>query len=193
MTVKSDKSYKIQQAVCWFSVYIMVMIFFVALKRGREMDREDILFLVFSLIIISIAAIGHYILDCRTLVFTEQGICVKIAFYSKMYQWTDFKEKRIMEYDFFRRRGPVGYERGAVFSIHRIRRHLYNVPIEERFSIHLFSRIYVNFPWTNDPDERKKIPMSYPIDEKLFRDKMKEWGVQIDEKRRSINAYNYHR
>ena len=131
---------------------------------------------------------GLFVLNFRTLILSEKGIEVKIAFYSKFYRWQDFIVKKIEYYDGARRPDP-GYYKGAVFSPYIIHKRLIKIPIEERFHIHVFSVVYINFPRDNDPN--RKYTVSYAADENNFRMKMKEWGVDLEESSRR-GSYNTH-
>lgn len=129
--------------------------------------------------------INYWITHGRTIVFSKDGCRVAWLCFSKMYAWADLRTKRYEQYTKFsnlwERNSP--YQYGAVFSPHRVRKAIIDkAATRGPVSFFAFSHIYVYF-YPNDGYEPPKNadPLFFAVNEKLFRQKMQEWGVVLDD------------
>ncbi len=117
----------------------------------------------------------------RTFVLNEYGCTVHFWKYKKLYTWDQLKTKRIEKYN----SRPLinGTYRGyylteAIFCFRKIRKPKFIRPSTYSI-IHPFSCIYINF---NPTPENWKRGRHYEVDEMEFREKMKQWGVELEER-----------
>ncbi len=114
----------------------------------------------------------------KTLIMDERGCTVKLLMFTKFYPWEHFTVKQIVHYqEAYGIR--VSHSKGATF-IHKKIDELQKM-LPEYYSMLLapLSVIYVKFP---EPDIKPGDKLDfYVVDESLFREKMDEWGVELDE------------
>lgn len=116
----------------------------------------------------------------RTLVFGPQGCEVNFLCFSKFYTWDDFKVKRI-EQTSIEWKMPQNYARSAVFAVEEHDRPKRTLPEDYYPFFAPWSVIFVKF-YDSNP-KPKEVYDFYVVDESLFREKMAEWGVELEEVR----------
>ena len=174
MVLKRDKYYKFQVFAYIFSFVCLSLIY----VYGMQAPLCIALLIntpAYLLIILSLISTG------RTFIMDEEGCTVCFWKYCKKYTWKEMKTKKIESHDLpsmLRGKFTCPYTKEAIFSPYRvhkpksIRSWLYSL-------LHPLSCIYVNFSLENDSYELGRY---YEVDEKIFRQKMEQWGVQLEEK-----------
>ena len=162
-----------------FAFIVIVIVLFVFTFDLPLLAFSPLCFLVFIFI-------NYWITHSRTITFSKDGCRVEWLCFAKMYAWDDLKTKRYERYTKFsnlwERYSP--YQHGAVFSPHRVRKAIIDkAATRGTVSLFAFSHIYVYF-YPNDGHEapKKADPLFYTVNETLFRQKMAEWGVDLDER-----------
>ena len=113
----------------------------------------------------------------RTIIMKKEGCAVSFGKYQREYKWEDFKIKAVE--DFSRTYwGLTAYKKAAIFSPRYIYKPWWWPPSTYALYLHPFSFIYIYFtPEKKDPRNFT----DYEVDEKEFLEKMKEWGIELDE------------
>lgn len=116
---------------------------------------------------------------------SEKGCTISLWHYKKEYTWDDFKVKAVVDIsNTFRPSSEFIYEKGIIFSLHPLRKRKLSFVRKRKFSPsgycaeHPFSYVCIYFT-----PEQKKIwhDTYYEVDEKVFMEKMKEWGIELEE------------
>ena len=110
--------------------------------------------------------------DLKVLMLDNEGVTVKFLFYKKKYSWDYFQTKRIQT--FAKSLSGEPSVRGAFFS--KKKKKTVIMP-HHKDLFFPFSFRYVYFA-TNSKLEGAPF---FEVDEKLFREKMEEWGVELIE------------
>ena len=122
-------------------------------------------------------AVYRWISAGRTIVMNEDGCVVIFRKHRREYKWEEFKVKAVE--DFSRTYcGLTAYEKAAIFSPRYIHKPWWWQPSFYAMYLHPFSFIYIYFT----PEEKNSWNFTdYEVDEKEFMEKMKEWGIELDE------------
>ena len=175
MLIVRDKNYNL-----YFAVYIFVCI---SLLLIYVYGFEDVS-ISFALLINSPAyliGILGLISTGRTFIMNEEGCTVCFWKYRKKYTWGELKTKRIESHvlpSMFRGSVFCPYLKEAIFAPYKIRKP--KVIRADLYSIfHPFSCIYVNFAIE---DEKWQTGRYYEVEETTFKEKMKQWSVELIEK-----------
>ena len=153
-------------------------------KEKAEM-RILTLGLIGLLILVYVILIWVWICAGRTIAMSEKGCTISLWHYKKEYTWDDFKVKAVVDIsNTFRPSSEFIYEKGIIFSLHPLRKRKLSFVRKRKFSPsgycaeHPFSYVCIYFT-----PEQKKIwhDTYYEVDEKVFMEKMKEWGIELEE------------
>lgn len=174
MLIERDKDYKFV-----FFVYVLFSIFLLLLcVYGFDISIDLALLInspVYLIIILGLISTG------RTFIMDEDGCTVHFGKYRKKYTWNELTTKRIEKHNLpsmLAGRFSCPYLDEAIFSPYKI--HKPKVIRVGLYSIfHPFSCIFVNFSLGNEDWQRGRY---YEVEENIFREKMKEWGVELDER-----------
>ena len=129
------------------------------------------------------------IYSCRTLEMNAEGCVVSYLWYRKEYRWEEFKVKRIEKCRFSLAYQTM-YKKLVYFSPKAVHKPRMIQPELYGSLLHPFSFICINFipPGALPKEEAYKTfkyefekGRSFEVDEKLFREKMQEWGVELTE------------
>lgn len=121
----------------------------------------------------------------RTFVLDEEGYTVCFMGFRKKYLWSELRTRRIQPYPKFavRSRGDFPYRQVAIFSPRRFRKSRLIRPGLYRI-FHPLSFMYINF-YIPDPvvcgQTIHRRGRHYEADEQEFREKMKQWHVELEE------------
>ncbi|MDO4337448.1 MAG: hypothetical protein Q4C91_05075 [Eubacteriales bacterium] len=182
MVIKSEKGYYVYEILG-----VILIVIHSGITYNPEFDLNSKLewCLVYGFCIFLI--INDWIIVGRTLIMDERGCTVCFLWLKKEYRWEELKVKRIEDYRKCRgRRGQPPYKGGAVFSrrdnIHRpARKDLVNYLLFH--PIIVITTFFVYFEL--EPEVKKKGGFTgagiYEVDEKVFRENMKKWGVELEE------------
>ena len=120
---------------------------------------------------------GAWISAGRTIIMSEKGCVVSFRNHQREYKWEEFKVKAVE--DFSRTYwGLTAYEKAAIFSPRYIHKPWWWQPTTYGVYLHPFSFIYIYFT----PEEKNSWNYTnYEVDEKEFMEKMREWGIELDE------------
>lgn len=122
--------------------------------------------------------IRRWIADGKTIIMSKEGCTISFWHYQRTYKWQEFKIKALEDFSHtYRDRTETSYKKGVVFSTCDICKLWWRSP--QQYSIsHPFSFICIYFV-----PERKISGQyaSYETEEELFMDKMKEWGIELEE------------
>lgn len=161
-------------------------------KEKAEM-RILTLGLIGLLILVYAILIWVWICAGRTIAMSEKGCTISLWHYKKEYMWDDFKVKAVVDIsNTFRPSSELIYEKGIIFSLHALRKRKLSFARKRKLSStrkmelspsgycaeHPFSYVCIYFT-----PEQKKIwhDTYYEVDEKVFMEKMKEWGIELEE------------
>lgn len=172
MVIERDKDYKI-----YVVAYVIASIVLLLLYIYGFNTSIGFAFLinipVFLISILGSIAIG------RTFIMDEEGCTVCFWKYRKKYAWEELKTRKIEEHhlpSMFRGRYSCPYLKEAIFAPHKIRKP--KVIRAQLYSLfHPLSCVYINFSIGDVPYHGRY----YEVDEVTFRQKMKEWGVDLEE------------
>lgn len=176
MNVKCSKNIKFIFLFGWIiTILAPLLIFIDAYNRNSEVGMiiAAILALLCQILMIS---------SCFTLFksarIDEVGITVKFLSFKKLYTWDKIKTKSIETYDQRLFGTRDSYKKGCVFST----KEKFHTPEMLSIVTYLFSCInpwrFVSVLFT--PKDTKGIGL-FEIDEKLFMEKMNEWGIELSE------------
>lgn len=162
-----------------------------------EKEKAEMQILILGLIglLILVYAILIWVWICagRTIAMSEKGCTISLWHYKKEYTWDDFKVKAVVDIsNTFRPSSELIYEKGIIFSLHALRKRKLSSTRKRKLSStrkmefspsgycaeHPFSYVCIYFA-----PEQKKIwhDTYYEVDEKVFMEKMKEWGIELEE------------
>ena len=136
-------------------------------------------------LVLSPVCINYGIAHGRTIVMTPEGCHIKLLWIEKFYKWDDFKTKRYEQY--WGELSPIErgspYIKGAYFSPRKTRQLSMHKPATRvMWSVFAFSKVYVYFYSENYEKEKlSAFPVYYATDEAEFRQKMRQWNVDIAE------------
>lgn len=167
-------------------IHMALVFSFVAAVIALFVITFDLPLLAFSpLVLLVFFFINYWITHSRTIVFSKDGCRVTWLCFSKMYTWDNLKTKRYERYTKFsnlwERYSP--YQSGAVFSPHRVRKAIIDKAATRGPTLlFAFSHIYVYFYPNSGYDAPKNADrIFYAVNETVFRQKMEEWGIVLDE------------
>lgn len=115
----------------------------------------------------------------RKFVFDKDGITVSFWLYKKTYTWTQLRTKRIEKHDLpsMLAKGSPPYLNEAIFSPYNVRKPRFIRASTYSF-FHPFTCIFVNF---STEDNTYTTGRYYEISEGVFREKMNDWGIVLEE------------
>ena len=133
------------------------------------------------------AAVRYWVATGRTIIMDSEGCTIQFLWYRKCYTWDQLKTKRFADY-----KHSLGYKAsyiaGAEFSPNMVRKPKWLKPVEYCALIHPVSFFFVTFKPADDLLKNARqypsttqFPCIYMVDEMAFRDKMKEWNIQLQE------------
>ena len=138
---------------------------------------------VFPLIVVfSAMQIGDFVSTGRRIIMDEQGCTVCLGKLQKTYTWTELKTKRIEKHylpSMMKGYYHCPYRDEAIFAPHKIHKPRFIRGNLYSSLLHPFSCIYVHF----SVGEKWTTGRYYEVDEQEFRAKMKQWGVELEERK----------
>ncbi len=164
-----------EKAGCW-----MITILTVILCVGYYLDSDSIGLMVFGIvptIMALILLIYPSFLLRRTLIMDEKGCIIRFFGKERYYAWEEFTIKRLEEHWI-----PVsrGHEKGYVvfFSVYPVEKAQKKNPVDY-WRHHPLSMTMFSFHFALSEDEIYEPG----YEESYFREKMKEWNVELEEVR----------
>lgn len=171
MIIKSHKEIR-DNAILGF---IVVIGYFVVIL----VDSKSILWALGLAVLPTIIQIRGAISQNRTFIFNENGIEVSLFNYKTTYLWNELEVKQLVDCHNALGDGDI-YERGALFSPRYIHRPKWMKLCTYGSLFHPWSLIFINF-YPQTLTLGKDYAHIYAVDEKLFIEKMTEWGVELEE------------
>ena len=173
MVIKRDEYYTLTSLIGVFACVSILLIYVygcnLSIGVAFMINSPAYLIAIFGLI-----ATG------RTFILDQEGCTVLFWKYRKKYTWGELKTKRIESHhlpSMLRGRYTCPYLTEAIFSPYRIHKpKLIRAGLYSLF--HPFSCIYINF---SNKDANYQHGRYYEVEEATFRQKMKEWGVELEE------------
>lgn len=147
---------------------------------------DEVVFVYIALFVFLMGIRGT-IVRGRTLIMDDVGCTVCFLWYRKGYRWDELQIKRIDHRIMDISKGFEPYKSAAVFSPHNIHKPEKMDPGEYCFLFHPLSVFFVYFIpemdgyYDKTNFEKWKASNEYAVDERLFREKMKIWGVELSE------------
>lgn len=169
-------------------VIIVIMFLLILLFNVLLVTEFNLTFLEFlpCLVLTSVLSVNIWISYTRKITFSQDGCEVTFLWFRKFYSWDDLRTKRYEQYTFPARLWERGspFTHGVVFSPHRVRKSIFiKAATRGILSFFPFSHIYVYFfPKGTSELPKTAKPFYYAIDEAVFRQKMSEWRILVDEK-----------
>ena len=122
------------------------------------------------------------IASCRILFMDKDGCTVYFLWFKKHYRWDELKIKQYVEYKgYFMASSVSPFKRAAEFCPK-------DVSIPKRWDAHVYSQrrhpfsfFFVSFADRTSQGSKKRFSGAYEVDETMFREKLKEWGVEMKE------------
>ena len=129
-----------------------------------------------------IAGIPYSICMGRTIVLSAKGCTIYFLGYHKSYLWEQLKCKRVEDCYNYRSREIVRYKKMVTLSTRHLKKRRVLQPTAFTLLFRPFSGVY--FYFKSDIKEQDKSfyrdLRMYEVDETLFWEKMKEWGVELE-------------
>lgn len=173
MVMERDKYYR-----AYVAAYVFVCVFVMLLYVYGGNISFGLAFL-FNSPVFLLTILGG-ISQGRTFIMDEEGCTVCFWKYKKKYTWEDLITKRIEEHDFpsiIRGKNSCPYLKGAIFAPYKI--HKPKAIGTSLYSLfHPLSCIYINFSLEDVNYENGRY---YEIEEAVFMEKMKQWGIALEE------------
>ena len=173
MIIKRDKDYPF---LCGFYIFCVVLLFLLYVY-GCGTPFEIALLFNFPVCVLGIPIFISY---GRTFIMDENGCTVCFWKYHKKYIWEELHTKRIEKHhlpSLLDGRYSYPYLTEVVFSPHKIRKPRF-IRGATYCLLHPLSCIYVNFSPKNQNYSSGRY---YEVDEAIFRQKMSEWNVALEE------------
>ena len=174
MVVTRNKDYKVIALlyIVFVVLFLLILVFAMNLSVGLSFLFAMPFCILFILDLISTG---------RTFIMDEDGCTVCFWKYRKKYLWNELKTKRIEKHSIpsiFKARYACPYLDEAIFSpfvIHKPR----FMRAAGYSCFHPVSCIYVHFRVGTD---NWNLGRYYEIEETVFRQKMEDWGIEMEEK-----------
>lgn len=172
MTITSDKRNK----AAIFLLFAIVVALFAVLCMDSQSLSGPLIVCTIPFVLV----IRYWMATERTIILTKDGCTVCFLWYKKAYTWRELKVKRLVNYEnSFGYKSP--YRGGAEFSPMNISKPRWLMPAEYSILAHPLSFIFVYFSPKELSQAGSQYPMIYTVDEAIFREKIKEWGIQLQE------------
>lgn len=177
--VKSNRIWE----VLGISYALTVPLFFVPFTENLSLGRTIGCFI--TILFVPLVIFLLHLSWGKKYTFSKEGCTVQFGLYKKHYDWGELKTKQIIT---VRRASFVDKNAVSlfVFSKHKFRTFKlmkYMRPHEYGAYIHPLSFIYLNTVPEEITDEKLKKGFAiYPVREAEFREKLKSWGVELEEK-----------
>lgn len=126
-----------------------------------------------TVILLWLGALFLVVSDCKTLIMDKDGITVKFLLFKKKYSWDCFQTKRIQT--FAKSLSGEPSVRGAFFSKKKNQKAVF--PPSNFDTLFPLSFRYVYFKSKSKFSDT----LYFEVDEKVFREKMKEWEIEFIE------------
>ncbi|MDO4337444.1 MAG: hypothetical protein Q4C91_05055 [Eubacteriales bacterium] len=181
MVIKSEKGY---YGYIMVGIVAIVIFIIITWDMGEVLEVKMVLCSGYAFCILLM--INYWIMVGRTLIMDERGCTVCFLWLKKEYRWEELKVKRIEDYSkCMGSKGPH-YKGGAVFSLRdNIHRPAWK-HLGDYLALHpikVLTSFFVYFEMK--PGVKKKEGDTgygyYEVDEKVFRENMKKWGVELEE------------
>ena len=142
------------------------------------LDSRHLAISLIMLMLSGFLCLRQWIAFGRKIKIDRCGIEVSFLGYKKSYKWNKLNTRSILDY-----KGCFGYRdehiRGAELSPRRPRRLRKLKPAEYCVLVAPFSFVFIYF-YVNEPSPTAKTyPKLYSIDEKIFIEKLRSWGVEF--------------
>lgn len=170
MVLKRDKDYIFFLCVSCFGCIAIFLIYILGLNASFGMA------LLFNAPVWVVVAIFN-ISSGRTFIMDAEGFTVVLWKYHRKYTWQELKTKKYDIRSMPSIRAYCPYTRGAMFSPRKLRRPKF-ISRDFYLVFHPFSCFYVNFIIENAD---YALGRHYEVKESVFREKMEEWGVILEE------------
>lgn len=170
MIIKS----KGNNAIIFFSIVAIIVYYFIMLFTfGKDFIIVTLLVCALLLSII----IRYWIATGKTIIINEYGCRISFLGYKREYSWYELETKYIEYYDnSIEYRTP--YHGGMVFSKKEIKKPKWVKAGSYSIFIHPISVSFIYFK-PERPKLYYKYPQIYEVEENLFKEKMREWKVDI--------------
>ncbi len=199
MLFKPNKKVKIDLIIAIILITALIIILAINLLETYsnltyEYEKKEICFFALGLLIIGIwlyiKVLCGWIVANRTIIMSKENCIVSFGTYQKEYRWEDFKIKSIENISHSSKNYTEKvYEKCVIFSLYTLRRPWWKNPWQCN-TFHPFSFICIYFR----PEEKSRhFYTNYEIEEELFMEKMKEWGIKLEEssfyeRRKNVNS-----
>ena len=172
MTITSDKR---NTEIVILLFVIIALLFAILWVDGKSLHAP-----LFVCILPFFLVARYWIATNRKITISQNGCIVRFLWYKKEYPWGELKVKRFADYT-----NAYGYKSpylgGAEFSPNMIHKPRWLRPLEYSILFHPFSFFFVYFFPKELSKTDRQYPMIYTVDEAFFREKMKEWDIQLQE------------
>lgn len=163
--------------IWWISTFIYTLIINI-----NELNLFSFIFFVFS-----IAAMIYYwifitIEMYRVITLNKDGYEVKFFFIKKFYFWNEIQTKIIEDFKYSGKRNSPSVKKNVYFC-----KTIVNKPKKQEprdyllYHIYLFSFFSILLTDEETSKEKNDAVNYFRIDENLFKKKMKEWNIEIEE------------
>ena len=158
---------------------VLAAAFFRLCPKISHLTASDASVLVSIVLFCLIGLFRHAMAFGRKIEFSKEGITVSFLLFSRSYKWSEINF-RVEDYE-----NAIGYrqpwKKGMVFSKRKIRKPIWLHSADYNSLFQPFSFFYVNFDphKTYRRDEFKPLD-AYVVEESVFCDALKQWGVNVD-------------
>ena len=164
----------------FFLILSVVSVPFIFSLVGLKIWEHKKLLLMLSVIVtvpMIVVSIRNWIANCTTIIMDEKGCTVKRFGIKKRYLWSELQTKCVEDYELRRCAGNPNYYKAVIFSkrknFHTLK-FLHIITYLMYFCLNPFKFFYVGFMYNPNPKNNE-------VDEKLFMEKMNEWGIELTE------------
>lgn len=118
----------------------------------------------------------------RTICITKDGCLISLWRFDKFYRWDELETRKVQRLGWHHTSEP--YSKAVYFCNKRIHKFSWLKP--NKYLLRPMSFFYVHFlPERPLTKIENKFPLDYAVDEKEFMAKMAEWGIELEEEKRT--------
>ena len=144
------------------------------------LDSGQLAIPLIMLVLSSFVCLRQWIAVGRKIKIDRNGIDISFLGYKKSYKWKELNTRAIVDYE-----GSIGYRdehiRGVEFSPRAPRRLRQLKPAEYCVLVAPFSFVFIYFNVNESSPTTKMYPNLYSIDERIFMEKLRSWGIEKTE------------
>lgn len=183
------KNNSIRTLISYFVVISIFIFIILALLNALTKVIMETHFFGFVYCIIGIITMIYFIMFFmfeifRTITLRKDGYEVKFFFYKKFYFWKDIKTKISEDFKYIGRRGDIQtrVKRNVYFCNEKINKPKKQEP-RHFLMYHACHFSFFSILLTDEEtaNEKNKQLNYFRLDERLFKKKMREWGIEVEE------------